>query len=310
MRHRYLALDVGGTKIEAGIVREDGRVLAVNAAASHQQCAIEELLADIDSALGPLRGGSVAGLGIGFPALGDYQAGVLHGDRSLYPCVNGFPMRDHLAGKYALPVRMTTDANMFAAGIAGFGEGRHYRNMLALALGTGLGVGLILNGRLEEGSRGIPDEILRLLQESARPLAAAGHHFERLYGADGQTLGESAKAGDRHARKAFAAIGHSLAGTIRWLLPILPPIDAVIFGGGVARSWLFFAPALRQGLGNTGLRLIRTRLRYPALAGAAALFDAEDRFYALGGGEGAGGAVDSVGSPTSGRPRPTSSCAT
>lgn len=273
MIRRYLALDVGGSKIEAGIVREDGRVLAVNTVPSHQHCAIEELLADIDSALQPLTGRPFAGLSVGFPALGDYRSGVLHSDRSLYPCVNGFPLRDHLASRYGISARMTTDANMFALGIARFEEGRNYRNILALALGTGLGVGLILDGHLEEGSRGIPDEISHMLQESDQPLWAAGHHFERLYGAEGRTLGALAASGDVSARRAFVTIGESLAITIRRLLLVVPPLEALIFGGGVADSWRFFAAALRSGVADTPIRLIRTRLRYPALAGGAAMFE-------------------------------------
>ncbi len=271
MRRRYLALDVGGTKIEAGIVREDSRVLAMNAVPSHQFCSIDELLADIDSALLPLTGRPVAGLGAGFPALGDYRSGVLHGDGSLYPCLNGFPMRDYLATKYGLPVRMTTDANLFALGVARSCEGRRYRNVLALALGTGLGVGLILNGWLEEGSRGIPDEILSVLQESDRPLCAAGHHFEALYGADGAILAIRAASGDTAARTAFREIGQNLGQTIVKLVSILPPIEAVFIGGGVSRSWRYFRSAMFRELRGMDVHIARTRMRHPALAGAAAL---------------------------------------
>ncbi len=272
MESRYLALDVGGTKIEAGVVRGDGRVLAVNTVRSHQHCAIEELLADIESALRPLGGWRFAGLGVGFPALGDYRSGILHGDRSLYPCIGGFPLRDHLASKYGLPVRMTTDANMFALGVAHFGQGRRYGNILALALGTGLGVGLILDGRLEEGSRGIPDEILRRLQESDRPLWAAGHHFERLYGAEGATLATRASSGDTAARTAFQAIGRSLGQTIVKLLSVLPPIEAVLIGGGVSRSWRFFKSTMFGELRGMDVHVARSRMNHPALAGVAALF--------------------------------------
>ena len=273
MRRRYLALDVGGTKIQAGVVTGGGRVLVVSEVPARPQCTIAELLADIGAALKPLLGGGPAGLGMGFPALGDYQAGVLHGDRSLYPCVGGFPLRDHLAAEYGLPVRMTTDANMFVAGVARFGEGRGSRAILGLTLGSGLGVGLIVGGRLDEGSRGVPDSVLALLQASDQPLGAAGHHFERLYGAGGETLGARALAGDAAARQAFSGVGSSLATTVLRLLPVLPSLDAVVVGGGIARSWRFISPAVRRGLSGVGLRVVRTRLHYPALTGGAALFE-------------------------------------
>jgi glucokinase len=237
-------------------------------------CSIDQLLTDIDHAIDPLTGESVVGLGIGFPALGDYARGVLDGERSLYPCVGGFPLRDHLASKYGVPTRMVTDANLFAMGVAQFGKGRGCDNILAVTMGTGIGVGLILNGRLEEGSRGIPDVLLGVLQASDQPLGAAGHHFLRLYGADGRTLGERAAAGDTDSRRALRTIGASMAVTIRRLASALPTLDAIILGGGVTRSWRFIAPTLRRSLLDCGLRPVLSRLRYPALAGGAALFEA------------------------------------
>src|SRR5947209_8549615 len=54
VRRRYLALDVGGTKVKGGVVSEQGRVLAVNEVASHERCSLDELLADIDASLRPL----------------------------------------------------------------------------------------------------------------------------------------------------------------------------------------------------------------------------------------------------------------
>jgi glucokinase len=234
---------------------------------------LDDLLSDIHTALAPVRPpGDCAGLGVGFPALGDYKRGILDGDRSLFPCVGGFPLEGHLSERYRLPVRMTTDANLFALGVARFGEGRGHDNILALTLGTGVGIGVILGGVLYEGSRGIPDEILAVLQENDRPLSAAGHHFQRLYGADGATLAGRAAGGHTEARQSFRFIGLSLGETIRGLLTVLPRMDAVIIGGGVARSWRFFAPTVGEALVDLGIPVIRTQLAHPALRGAAALF--------------------------------------
>jgi predicted NBD/HSP70 family sugar kinase len=103
-------------------------------------------------------------------------------------------------------------------------------------------------------------------------LWAAGHHFERLYGADGATLAIRAASGDTAARSAFQAIGRSLGQTIVKLLSVLPPIEAAIIGGGVSGSWRFFAPTMRPELRGMDVHLTRTRMHHPALAGAAALF--------------------------------------
>jgi glucokinase len=269
---RYLALDVGGGKIEAGLVTAAGHVLGTNRVSARQFCSLDELLADMEAALAPFRASrAVAGLGVGFPALGDYRTGVLH-DCSLFPCVHGFPLREHLSRTYDIPVRMTTDAGLFALGVARFGEGRRYGDFLALALGTGLGVALIRHGRLDEGSHGIPDQVLSLLQRSHRPLLPTGHHFPRVYGCDAEALGTRAQSGDTDALAAFRSVGVSLADTILRLTR-LAAVQAIIMGGGICRSWPFFAPAMRRGLRGTGIVVRRTKLAHPALLGAVALFD-------------------------------------
>ncbi|MBI2913580.1 MAG: ROK family protein [Chloroflexi bacterium] len=271
MPTRYLALDVGGSKIEAGLVTHRGRVLAANRVPAHPGCSLDELPADMAAALSPFAGEPADGLGAGFPALGDYRRGVLHGDRSLYPCVAGFPLRDHLSRLYGLPVRMTTDANLFALGIWRFGEGRRYRDFLALTLGTGLGVGLVRGGRLEEAPRGVPAEALRVMRESASWQSHAGHHFPRLYGCYAETLAARAAAGDADAVAAFEKLGAALAETVRRLLAAYP-VDAVILGGGLGKSWGLFAPALERGLRGLSLPVMRTQLAHASLLGAAAMF--------------------------------------
>jgi predicted NBD/HSP70 family sugar kinase len=297
VKRRYLALDVGGTKIEAGVVAGDGRIIAVNRTAARELCSIDELLTDIDRAIDPLTHDSVVGLGIGFPALGDYGSGILDGERSLYPCVGGFPLRDHLASRYGLPVRMTTDASLFTLGATGFGAGSRYRNVLALVLGTGLGVGLVMGGRLQTGSRGVPDELLHLLQGSHHPLWAAGHHFERLYGADGATLAARASGGDTVARTAFQTIGRSLGQTILRLLSVLPPMEVVLVGGGVSASWRFFSRALRVELGRRDIEVIRARRAFPGLSGVVPLFDSPDANESLPPGRAAERGLHAGGSP-------------
>ncbi len=274
MTPQLIALDVGGTKIEAGVVSDNGWVVRHTTVPSHEGCTLDVLLADIASAVDPLRSPSIGGLGVGFPALGDYERGTLDGDRSLFRCVAGFALRDHLTGQFGVPVRMTTDANMFALGVHAFGEARGFRDVVALTLGTGVGIGVVRGGCLYAGPRGMPDEILRSLAGGDAPLGAAGHNFQRLYGADGVTLSRRALGGDRAALDAFRSIGSGVAAVILRLVAIFADTQLVVLGGGVSQSWRFFSAQTRSELSRSGVHipLVRTRLRHPALAGAAALF--------------------------------------
>jgi glucokinase len=268
---RYLALDVGGSKIEAGLVTDEGHLLGSHRVRARPFCSREEFLGDLAGALAPFAGEPASGMGVGLPLLGDYHSGVLEGERSLYPCLERFPLGKHLRRTSGLPVRMTTDANMLALGIARFGEGRRYSSFIAITLGTGVGVGLIEEDRLVEGRQGPPDKLLQAFRGWERAHYHAGHYFRELYGCDGETLAARAAAGDAHALDAFETVGTALGETIRRLLSVCP-VEAVILAGGICASWRFFSAQLRRAAGDAQSDILRTELPHPALVGAAALW--------------------------------------
>jgi glucokinase len=261
---------VGGSKIEAGVVDSMGGVKGTNRVPAREGCSLDELLSDLQRATEPLHRSHLSGIAAGFPALGDFAAGVLHGDRSLFPCVEGIAMRDYLSNRYGMPCRMTTDAGLFTYGVWRFGEGRGLANFIALALGTGIGIGVVQDGRIDHGSRGVPDAALELFAVPEwQP--AAGHHFPRLYGADAKAMAERARAGDEQALQAYEATRRALAYVLKELMSLYTT-GAVIVGGGMSAAWELFWPALSGALGARSQLVRRTELRYPALSGGAALF--------------------------------------
>jgi predicted NBD/HSP70 family sugar kinase len=100
-----------------------------------------------------------------------------------------------------------------------------------------------------------------------------GRYFPTLYGCDGETLAARAAAGDSAALHAFETIGSALGETIRCLLTAPYPLQAIILGGGITQSYEFFRRAVERGTRGTGIVVQPTRLRYAALAGAAAMFE-------------------------------------
>ena len=157
----YLGLDVGGTSIRAGLVTAAGEVLSANMVDSHPGGTREQVLADIDLALAPLRNEPVSGLGAGFPSFGDYERGVLDSNLSAYPSMHGFPLRRHLEDLRGVPTILVPDAHLLACGLLRFGEGRRLDSFLAIGLGTGTAVGLVRERRVVTGPGGFPDPITR-----------------------------------------------------------------------------------------------------------------------------------------------------
>lgn len=267
---KYLALDIGGSKIEAGLVTGSGDVLGSHRVESRPFCTRHQMLADVADALAPFTGERVSGLGVGFPALGNFSRGVVLGG-GLFPSMEGFHLRHHLEHVLGAPVRMSTDANLFALGLLKFGEGREYRDFLALTLGTGTGVGVVQGGRLIEGKLGMDERVVRMSKEWGEREYHSGYSMPRVYGADGATLAQRASEGDLKALAAFQAVGQAIAGTIHRLGAELRP-EAAILGGGIARSYELFAPAMHHALGDSTVHVSRTRLEHAALLGAPALF--------------------------------------
>ena len=183
---RYLGLDVGGTKIEAGVVTAAGELLAANAVEAHFGGSREQVLADIHAAFEPLRSEPVAGLGVGFPSFGDYDQGILDSELSGYPAMNGFPLRQHLEGAYGLPVKTIPDANLFAHGIQRFGEGQQFTSFIAIALGTESAIALVKDGEIQTGPKGFPESIMRCYTVWGLPAMwrHSGYQFATHYGAD------------------------------------------------------------------------------------------------------------------------------
>ena len=269
----YLALDVGGSNVEAGLVTGVGLVLSTNTVASHPGGDREQVLADIALALEPFRGEGVNGLGAGFPAFGDYDWGLLDSELSAYPSMHRFPLRDHLERTYGVVTRLVPDANLLAHGLLEYGEGRDLDSFVAIGLGTGAAVSLVRDGAVATGPRGFPDEIMRFYTDWGWPDAwrHSGYRFAEHYGADSDTVYRRACDGDPDALDVWEQVGEALGDTITRLAAETQTSNAVV-AGGLAAAWGFMEPAVRHRTEPEAVAVVRTSMPHPSLSGAAALF--------------------------------------
>ena len=261
----YLALDVGATKIEAGRVR-GGDVVQVCRSAATPFCSRDSLLAALERALFSVTTADVAALGIGFPGLLDYGAGALMG-QSVFPDIEGFALRSHFSEMLNLPVVLDTDANLAALGVQ---TAVGYSSFAVLTLGSGTGVGLVLDGCLIRGEHGIPDAVLLSLADSGGRRYTSGYLFPETYGADGEELARLAQVGNSDAKRSFIRIGRAVAATVNALVGRLD-LEAVVLTGGVTRSLAFFEGSMRDSLRAEGVDVLTSDLKHPALLGGALL---------------------------------------
>jgi glucokinase len=257
---RVIGVDLGGTKILAGIADREGRI-AGRVERATPVSSQDELLAGLDEVVEGLLEPSVAALGFGIPATIDQRRGRAVTAPNLP--FHDLDFRDRMAERFGLPVRIDNDANAAAIAEWKTGAGRGTQHLVMLTLGTGIGGGLILDGRPYRGSVGAAAELGHIVIEHDGPPcqgACTGRgHLEALcsgtaanavarqvLGPDGTAAGLVARAreGDGASREALAEIGRKLGSGIGSFVNIFNPELVVIGGGfGAAAGDLLLDPA-------------------------------------------------------------------
>jgi glucokinase len=286
-----VGVDIGGTKVAGGLVTADGAVLHTarrstpGASPAETEDAIVAVVAEL-TAVAP-----EPPVGVGVGAAGWFDRS---GDTVLFSphlAWRNTALRQDLTRRLQLPLWVGNDADAAAWAEYRFGAARGAELALVITLGTGIGGGIVLGGRLQRGAHGVagewghmrvvPDGRLcacgnrgcweqyasgTALAQTAReiaassPAAAAGL-LERVAGRAGDLTGEvvaqAAAAGDALARELVAEVGHWLGQGIADLSAVLDP-DVVVIGGGVsALGEAVLGPArerLQRALPGRGFR--------------------------------------------------------
>lgn len=287
-----IGVDLGGTKILAGVVARDGTVVRRHERATPQDSQAS-VVRELEAAVAELLDDEVAALGFGVPSPIDQITGVV------VECVNlplrDFALREHMGERFGLPTGLDNDANAAAIGEWRAGAGRGVDDLVMLTLGTGLGGGVISGGRPFRGSRGTGVELGHVvIVHDGRPCQGAcrGHgHLEpyvtglaataaaqEAFGpsADAHRLIRLAHEGDEKAQAILAEIGRYLGSGMGSFANIFAPELIVIGGGFGVAGWDYLIPAAEEILHREALRPMRDQVRVVAaeLGTAAGLIGA------------------------------------
>jgi len=254
----HVGLDLGGTNVKCAVVDDAMRVLATdacpNGAADGPEAVLERVAALGRSVAEPFGEPITAGLAL--PGHFDAARGTsvllpnLHGDWA------GRPVAGPVGERLGLPVTLVNDGRALTLAELRLGAGRGARDLVCVALGTGVGGGVVIGGRLHLGL-GHAGEIGHTTVDPDGPLCGCGNHgcLDRMASADSiaaaagrasvQAAADAARAGDARAVAAFARageyIGRVLAGAIVLLWP-----ERVVVGGGVADAGELLLGPLRE----------------------------------------------------------------
>ena len=272
-----IGVDLGGTKVSAGRI-ENGRLAAQASAPVDSRSSEQEVLEVLAWTIGRVFTPDVAGIGVGVPSVVDVDQGIVYDVQNI-PSWKEVPAGRILAERFATAVYVNNDANCFAAGEKHFGKGKPYRDFAGVTLGTGLGTGLIIDGRLYSGVNcGAGEFGMIPYGDSILEHYASGQYFERQYGIKGEEAQARAERGDPEAIGMFRRFGAHVGDAVTIIMLAVDP-QAVILGGSVSRAFHLFEASMHDKLSvfpyrRSVERIVIETSAEPQIAilGAAALY--------------------------------------
>jgi glucokinase len=271
-----LGVDIGGTNIKIGRV-VNGKVLQKCKIPVNRDDLEQVTLDNLYKGLKDLMTDSVQAIGIGVPAVVDIESGTIFDVQNI-PSWTNVALKNLVEEKFNVPVYINNDANCFAIGEKQFGKLREFKNCVALSLGTGMGMGIIIDKKLYNGVLCGAGEIGMVpYLDGILEHYTGSFFFEREYNSSALTLYNEALEGKENALKVFKEYGSHLAEAIKIILYMYAP-EAIILGGSISNSFQFFEESLKTGLASfayqkqiENLKIQTSDLVDSPILGAAAL---------------------------------------
>ncbi|HEX6508131.1 MAG TPA: ROK family protein [Chloroflexota bacterium] len=279
MEDLYLGIDLGGTEIKSVVLGGGHRVVwtrQIETRATEGRDAVLERIVDLAAAASRgLQNTRLGGIGVAVPGVLDMESGRLELMTNLTPEWNGFLARDALEARSELPVSLINDVRAATLAELTLGAGQGYTDFICIAIGTGIGGGIVLDGKLYLGSRGAAGEIghgtvvvdgplcncgnrgcmeavasaTAIARDGQAAIAAGDTELAAMVGTStptAQELAEAALQGSATAQRIYAHAGQMIGLALGSLICALNP-QAGVIGGGVAKAGdLLLAPVREE----------------------------------------------------------------
>jgi len=274
---KVIGLDLGATNIRGGLIH-GSRISQILSRKIKSAGTVEEVLDDIYAIIDGLTEKEVAAIGIGVPSVVDVEQGIVY-DVQYIPSWKEVHLKSILEERYRVPVFVNNDANCFVLGEYYFGKGAGMENLVGLAIGTGLGAGIIINHRLYAGPNcgagefGMVDYLDHCFE-----YYCSGQYFQNVYQVDGQVVFDKARAGDLQAQQWYAEMGKHLGNAIKMIMYTYDT-PLIIFGGSVRHAYPYFSDAMWERINGFAytkslakFRIVLSELENSGILGAAGLY--------------------------------------
>ncbi len=296
MAQYAIGVDLGGTNLRAAAIHHTGRILEQVQGSTNLTAGREAVVSDIVAAIVKLRAnlGSehLVGIGLGIPGIIELSKGLLKISPNL-PGFENFPMRDEIERLIQSPVILENDANAAALGEKWMGAGKDVEDLVLLTLGTGVGGGIINEGRIVHGFVGMAGEVGHItVVPNGNPCGCGNtgclekHASATSIIAQARMLGlgdittakqvfDLAVGGDKRAKFVFEQFGQALGAGLASLVNIFN-YPLYLLSGGVLGAWDLFAPSMLEEVRKRSyvFRYAETRIEKAVLGNEAGLYGA------------------------------------
>ncbi|HXM67705.1 MAG TPA: ROK family protein [Candidatus Acidoferrum sp.] len=282
-----IGVDLGGTNLRIAAVSRDGQLLEKVTLGTKVALGRDHVITEMCDAIQRLsaqyeEAGKLLGAGIGIPGIIDMQTGTLRKSANL-PGWEEYPVRAEIERRLGARVVLENDANVAALGEQWLGAARGVPNMAVVTLGTGIGGGIVLEGKIWHGMNGMAGEFGHVTIEPDGYPCGCGNHGcaeqyasasaimrmarEAIASGEAPSLAKAASSdaefgaksiynlaiqGDEHARRIFRSFGRYLGILLAGLVNVLN-LDMFVIGGGVSSAWDAYAPNMFEEMRGRSL---------------------------------------------------------
>jgi len=296
MREYSIGVDLGGTNLRAAAISPEAEVLERITGSTNLDAGREAVLDDIvgsiralEERLGPE---GLIGVGIGVAGFIDMRRGVIVGSNNL-PELEGVPILEEIEERLGTRVFLENDANAAALGEKWAGAGKDVDDLALLTLGTGIGGGIIYQGRVMHGFVGMAGEVGHMMvvpngnpcgcgnhgclekHASARAVEGMAYMIGLGENLTARDVFELAEQGNELAQRVFRRMGVALGIALATLVNLFN-FPLYLLGGGVLGAWKYFAPAMLEEVERRSFtyRNTKTRIEKAVLGNEAGIYGA------------------------------------
>jgi glucokinase len=271
-----IGVDIGGTNIRAGLI-ENGKIIRQNNLQLSNKDSLQDTISQLIHLIAPLMNSSVLGIGVGVPSVVDVEKGIVF-DVMNIPSWKKVALKDILEKEFHIPVLINNDVNCFILGEYKHGLAKNFKSVVGLAMGTGMGMGIIIHNQLYMGNNCGAGEIgLLPYLEFNFEYYCSSNFFEIVHHTNALDAHLEAAIGEEKAIHIWNEFGTHLGNAIKAIVYTYDP-EAIILGGSIAKAYDFFKESMCNALNNFNypesikrLKILLSKNEAITLLGAAAL---------------------------------------